>query len=106
MSNMLFDSKIDFKVNESNKIELLNTLSMDTGSGLNIELSEADLKQLLGALRIYDPKPIIGQEAICPDGLGRVVKFDDKSITVSTYFKDRQCHWAKHEVELIDPRGE
>jgi len=51
--------------------------------------------------------PIIGQEAICPDGLGRVIAFKDKfphqSITVSTYVKDRQCEWAPDNVELINP---
>ena len=52
--------------------------------------------------------PIIGQEAICPDGLGRVIAFRDEfpfqSITVSTYVKDRQCEWSPGNVELIDPR--
>lgn len=47
---------------------------------------------------------VIGQEAICSDGLGRVV---EKSITkgewirISTYVKDRQCCWAPHNVVLI-----
>jgi len=51
--------------------------------------------------------PIIGQEAICPDGLGRVIAFQDafpfQWIKVSTYVNDRQCEWAPHNVELIDP---
>lgn len=53
--------------------------------------------------------PILGQEAICPDGLGRVVEFKDEFphqwIKVSTYVNDRQCQWALTNVELIDPRG-
>jgi len=53
-------------------------------------------------------KPIIGQEVICPDGLGRVIAFDitsaDRYIQVSTYVKDRQCRWSPDNVELIDPR--
>lgn len=54
-------------------------------------------------------KPIIGQEAICPDGLGRVKSFclsgSYQWIVVSTYFNDRQCKWIPENVELIDPRG-
>ncbi len=54
--------------------------------------------------------PIIGQEAICPDGLGRVKSFgSSKALTywikVETYFDNRGCKWADHNVELIDPRG-
>mgnify|MGYP000894122421 CR=1 FL=1 len=53
-------------------------------------------------------KPIIGQEAICPDGLGRVVEFEDNFprqwIRISTYVNDRQCKWDFCNVELIDPR--
>ena len=53
--------------------------------------------------------PIIGQEAICPDGLGRVIGYADdfpkQWIQVSTYVNDRACQWAPHNVELIDPRG-
>ena len=52
--------------------------------------------------------PIIGQEAICPDGLGRVIAYDldipNSWVQVSTYFYDRQCKWDKDNVELIDPR--
>lgn len=49
--------------------------------------------------------PIIGQEAICPDGIGRVMEFNyeskNKWIKVSTYFNDRQCCWDFENVELI-----
>lgn len=51
---------------------------------------------------------IIGQEAICPDGLGRVIAFNfdnpNNYIQVSTYINDRQCKWDKNNVELINPR--
>ncbi len=51
-------------------------------------------------------KPIMGQEAICPDGLGRVVGFSPgKFIKVDTYVGNRGCEWAPHNVELIDPRN-
>lgn len=56
-------------------------------------------------------KPILGQEAICPDGLGRVMAFkppclpDYGWVQVSTYVNDRSCKWSPHNVELIDPRG-
>lgn len=53
--------------------------------------------------------PIIGQEAICPDGLGRVVSFEDnfpnQYIEVSTYIKDRQCKWDPKNVTLIKIHG-
>ena len=50
---------------------------------------------------------IIGQEAICPDGVGRVIDFrydfPHQWIKVSTYVNDRQCEWSPDNVELIDP---
>ena len=50
-------------------------------------------------------KPIIGQEAICPDGLGRVKAFEDNFprqwIQVSTYIKNRDCKWDACNVRLI-----
>jgi len=52
-------------------------------------------------------RPILGQEAICPDGLGRVADFGygtTEWIRVDTYIDNRSCHWAAHNVELIDPR--
>lgn len=49
--------------------------------------------------------PIIGQEAICPDGLGRVVafrdRFPDQWIEVSTYVMDRGCKWSPCNVDLL-----
>ncbi len=51
---------------------------------------------------------IIGQECICPDGLGRVKSFTGRknvmSIVVETYINNRDCDWGCHNVELIDPR--
>ena len=64
-------------------------------------------------------KIIIGQEAICPDGLGRVtnftcenystssmvpIEFNYQTITVETYVDNRSCDWAASNVELIYPR--
>ena len=58
-----------------------------------------------------DPKqftfthPIIGQEAVCPDGLGRVVAyvddFPDQWIQVDTYVRNRSCKWAPDNVKLV-----
>ena len=52
---------------------------------------------------------IIGQEAICPDGLGRVESFEvgipNSFIQVRTYIANRGCKWGPNFVELIDPRG-
>jgi len=49
--------------------------------------------------------PIIGQEAICPDGVGRVIEFKDEFpiqwIKVKTYVNDRGCKWDPLNVDLI-----
>lgn len=49
--------------------------------------------------------PVIGQEAVCPDGLGRVVAFEDKFpfqwIQVDTYVNNRSCQWAPDNVKLV-----
>ncbi len=57
-------------------------------------------------------KPIIGQECICPDGVGRVKHFNLNAnkcvgnyICVSTYMNNRDCEWAPHNVELLPPIG-
>jgi hypothetical protein len=50
-------------------------------------------------------KIVIGQEAICPDGLGRVSGFCDQYpeqwIEVSTYYNNSMCHWSPSNVQLI-----
>jgi hypothetical protein len=50
-------------------------------------------------------RPVLGQEAVCPDGLGRVVAFDDGAvygfIQVDTYVNNRSCKWAPHNVRLV-----
>jgi hypothetical protein len=51
-------------------------------------------------------KIIIGQECICPDGLGRVVKIingpaNTINIKVDTYVDNRSCEWSEHNVTLI-----
>ena len=52
-------------------------------------------------------KIILGQEVICPDGLGRVSEFSSKPshtyIRVDTYVANRGCKWAPHNVTLIMP---
>jgi len=53
-------------------------------------------------------KIIIGQEASCPDGLGRVIGYEEGPagsirIQVQTYFNDRSCKWDYRNVELIPP---
>lgn len=48
---------------------------------------------------------IIGQEAVCPDGLGRVSHYSfaypDNYIQVETYFNNRDCKWDPINVTLI-----
>jgi hypothetical protein len=50
--------------------------------------------------------PILGQECICPDGVGRIKEIKKEpcgtaSLVVETYFNDRSCCWAHHNVTLI-----
>lgn len=57
-----------------------------------------------------DKRPILGQEVICPDGLGRVMSFEENHgrvtwVQVSTYINDRESKWDAGNVELIDPCG-
>jgi len=51
-------------------------------------------------------KPIIGQEAVCPDGLGRVIDTGYHSalvmwIQVDTYMHNRSCKWDACNVKLV-----
>lgn len=54
--------------------------------------------------------PILGQEAVCPDGLGRVTAFKDKFpeqwIQVDTYVANRACKWSPDNVRFVDIRLE
>ena len=52
-----------------------------------------------------ETKPIIGQECICPDGLGRVMSVEPQgSIWIKTYIRNRECCWASVNVELLPLR--
>lgn len=52
-----------------------------------------------------DRTPTIGQEAICPDGLGRVVDFGTDYIRVSTYVDDHRRVWSWDDVTLVPIGG-
>ena len=55
--------------------------------------------------------PVIGQECICPDGVGRISKIIqckmymnfplEGTIQVETYFNNRSCHWDAKNITLI-----
>jgi len=49
--------------------------------------------------------PIIGQECVCPEGLGRVVGFGTKDdadwIQVKTYVNSKNARWLVEHVRLI-----
>ncbi len=48
---------------------------------------------------------IIGQECVCPDGLGRVVEvrndFPHTGIKVDTYVNNRGCFWSTDNVKIV-----
>lgn len=53
---------------------------------------------------------IIGQECVCPDGLGRIFKVEhgvceSARIYVATYFADRGCGWDYRNVSLVPIAG-
>ena len=52
--------------------------------------------------------PVIGQEAVCPDGLGRVVAYRDEFphqwVQIDTYINNRGCQGAPHNVQLVPLR--
>jgi len=52
-----------------------------------------------------DEIPIIGQECICPDGLGRVISYDFEMpnyyIRVHTYINPCDRNWDRDSVTLI-----
>ena len=53
-------------------------------------------------------KIILGQEAICPNGLGRVVRYSANRpftfIRIRLYTSQNEHDYAPINVELIDPR--
>jgi hypothetical protein len=54
---------------------------------------------------MYDmSRPIIGQEAVCPDGLGRVRDVGIGYIQVDTYYNNRSCKWGEENVQLVELR--
>jgi len=64
------------------------------------------IEQTYGLVKLQDKSdPVIGQEAVCPDGLGRVIAFENdfpkKWIQVSTYFNDRSCKWHWDNIKLV-----
>lgn len=53
---------------------------------------------------------IIGQECVCPDGLGRVVKVvhgicNRATVYVQTYIHNRNCGWDYQNVTLVPIAG-
>lgn len=66
------------------------------------EQTEASSEPIRSIKNVYIVK---GQEAMCPDGLGRVIDFCKDSphefIQVETYTDDRSCKWSPHNVQLI-----
>lgn len=49
--------------------------------------------------------PILGQECVCPDGLGRVTEFRDdfphQWVKVDTHYYNRSAHWDPKSVKLV-----
>lgn len=49
---------------------------------------------------------IIGQEAVCPDGLGRIIwhetTYTGQTIQIQTYINDRSCKWDYTNVRIVE----
>ncbi len=75
-------------------------------SGDSQEMWE-DVRVVKTGWRKTEPqKIIIGQEAICLDGLGRVTSCNDEESTVLVHVGGSHKCWPYRDVKLIDPRGE
>jgi hypothetical protein len=46
-------------------------------------------------------KFILGQEVLCPDGIGRIEDIDPNGyyVRIQTYFKNRSCNWDIKNVQ-------
>lgn len=81
--------------------ELLNQYA-DCSEAVRSELLNEDWKG--EKMKTFD-HPVIGQEAICPDGLGRVVDYLDQFpfqwIQVETYVNNRGCKWDPNNIKLV-----
>lgn len=87
---------------ESEKIHVVATAPLNVSSSS----TDADTVELGINAKEMKPQshdPILGQEAICPDGLGRVVAYATDWIQVKTYVKNRECKWGVGNVTLIAP---
>lgn len=69
------------------------------------------MSKTLNSANITESNIIKGQEAICPDGLGRVVNFQTEKdsfkidcIDIRLYADNGLVAWGPTFVELIDPR--
>lgn len=63
------------------------------------------IKNYKEAITFIDIKTLVlGQEILCPDGLGRIKEITDRGIYVDTYIDNRCCCWASHNL-LIKPLG-
>jgi len=56
---------------------------------------------------VKPPAPILGQEAITPEGLGRITYLSGEWITVTHYADtDVPSDWQEHEVTLVPIAGQ
>jgi hypothetical protein len=101
------------RVTRADLLEWANFLDVreDALESFGVEYLNGRVRTVIKELREAAGKsksPILGQEAICPDGLGRVVAFEDNFpeqwIQVDTYVDNRGCKWAPYNVTLIDPK--
>jgi hypothetical protein len=52
----------------------------------------------------------VGQECLCPDGYGRVTKWNTSplrvtTVSVATHVNNRECTWDSNNVILVPPFG-
>lgn len=68
--------------------------------------SNSYLRYILPHNKVEPMNPVIGQEAVCPDGLGRVNGIEEgaagsQRIRVRTYINNRDCLWDSKNIRLV-----
>ena len=102
----IFESIRKSELTTDQKISLINKLSnfIDLKSEIQEKISgkKDNTKQETNKFENI----IIGQEAICPDGLGKITIFNKKEnwVQVETYYHNKSSKWSPDNIELIDPR--
>lgn len=84
-------------------VELLHKNKVLSTSDVNSLLPEGF--EVVEEVSFKNALIVVGQEAMCPDGLGRVrafsKKFPNEFVQIDTYVDNRSCRWSPDNIQLI-----